>query len=96
MSNVKEGKISEIGKNTLNMMKKQTNGRLLRNDGVKDFIFFKLEMINPYKNSGLAKVNNFRNRYLDDEELQKPSQEVADQLNKKAQNKINEIIGIKT
>lgn len=78
------------------MMKKQTNGRLLRNDGVKDFIFFKLEMINPYKNSGLAKVNNFRNRYLDDEELQKPSQEVADQLNKKAQNKINEIIGIKT
>lgn len=77
-------------------MKKQTNGRLLRNDGVKDFIFFKLEMINPYKNSGLAKVNNFRNRYLDDEELQKPSQEVADQLNKKAQNKINEIIGIKT
>lgn len=46
-------------------------------------------MINPYKNSGLARVNHFRNRYLDDEELQKPSQEVAEQLNKKAKAKID-------
>jgi hypothetical protein len=52
-------------------------------------------MINPYKNSGIVTAHNFRNRYLDDSELQKPSREVADQINVKSMNKINEIIGIK-
>lgn len=52
-------------------------------------------MINPYKNSGLAAAHNFRNRYLDESELQKPAKEVADQLNARSKNKIDEIIGNK-
>lgn len=30
-------------------------------------------MLNPYKDNGLAMAGNFRNKYLDESELQKPS-----------------------
>lgn len=34
-------------------------------------------MLNPYKDNGLAIAGNFRNKYLDESELQKPSAELA-------------------
>lgn len=53
-------------------------------------------MLNPYKDNGLKMAGNFRNKYIDDVELQKPDASVAALNNQKAQASINKIIGVKT
>ena len=53
-------------------------------------------MLNPYKDNGIAMAGNFRNKYLDESQLQKPSAEVARMNTQNAQASINKIIGVKT
>lgn len=53
-------------------------------------------MLNPYKDNGLVMAGNFRNKYLDDADLQKPDAAVARMNTQMSQASINKIIGVKT
>lgn len=51
-------------------------------------------IVNAPKKHGQV-AHNFKNRYVDPTELQKPSQETTSQSIKSARDKIDEILGVK-